>query len=212
MAVICPTVTAGSSHSFKEQMERVSKLSERVHIDLMDGEFTPHTSVSIDQVWWPHAMHADIHLMYKNPGKYIDKLIALKPNLVMVHAEADGNFYDIAGALKVAGIRVGIAMLPRTSVAEIYGAINDIDHVLIFSGALGSFGGHADLHLLQKVHAIKRANKNIEISWDGGVNEQNAAHLISGGVDVLSTGGYIHKADDPANAYARLKDIALGAG
>jgi ribulose-phosphate 3-epimerase len=80
--------------------------------------------------------------------------------------------------------------------------------VLIFSGKLGHFGGHADLDLLDKVRQLKEIKPTLEIGWDGGVNDQNAAELAHGGIDVLNAGGYLH-GKDPAAAYAKLMSEVL---
>jgi pentose-5-phosphate-3-epimerase len=76
--------------------------------------------------------------------------------------------------------------------------------VLIFSGNLGHFGGHANLKLLDKVTKLKELKPTLEIGWDGGVSDHNAKQLADGGVDVLNAGGYLH-GHDPAKAYATLK-------
>lgn len=208
MAIICPTVLARNPHTFQSQMERIAPFAERMQIDLMDSTLTPHDSIDIREVWWPAGVQADLHLMYKHPLAYLDEAIALNPDLIIVHAEANGNFFELQTALKKAGIKVGLALLKQTPVNTIEAALDNIDHVLIFSGDLGSFGGHADIGLLDKVKALKVIKPELEIGWDGGVNAGNAQELIMGGVDVLDVGGYIQRAEHPAHAYATLKAVA----
>ncbi len=62
--------------------------------------------------------------------------------------------------------------------------------------------------LLTKVRQLRKLKKDIEIGWDGGINQDNAKKLILGGVDVLNVGGSIQKAGSPAKAYATLKSIS----
>ena len=106
-----------------------------------------------------------------------------------------------------ARLPVGIALLQDTPVETLNHFINVIDHVLIFSGNLGHHGGSADLGLLGKVHAIRQMNPQIEIGWDGGINDQNILVLRDAGVSVFNTGGYIQNADDPKNAYESLTNL-----
>lgn len=204
MAIICPTVLAGDPHEFREQMERIAPFARRVQIDLTDGLFALNKTVAMDHIWWPHAMKADLHLMYKRPDLFIDKILELEPALVIIHAEAEGSFEPFAKTLHDAGIKVGVALLPDTQPSLIESSLDDIDHVLIFSGDLGHFGGTADLELLDKVGRLKSVKPELEIGWDGGINERNAHRLASAGVDVLNVGGYIQQADDPEEAYAKL--------
>jgi ribulose-phosphate 3-epimerase len=207
MPVICPTVLALEPHEYREQVERIVKFAERVHLDFMDGTFAPTRSPGLEQAWWPDGVKIDLHIMYQNPLDSVDTIIRLKPSLVIVHAEADGNFIELATALHDAGIKVGVALLQDTPVDEIKPALEHIDHVLIFSGDLGHFGGTVQPALLSKVGAVKALNPEIEVGWDGGVNDTNAAALAQAGVDVLNVGGFIQKAADPQAAYATLERV-----
>jgi len=203
MAIVCPTVTANDPHVFRSQLERVQVFAKRIHIDLADGVFAPKL-LDVSKLWWPQNRTIDVHLMYQRPLFYLEALVALKPNLVIVHAEADGDFSQVAETLHAAGIKVGVALLAATSLDAIMPEIDKIDHILIFSGNLGHFGGNANLDLLNKATKIKSLSKNIEVGWDGGINEDNAKLLVKGGVDVLDVGGFIQKSDNPVEAYAKL--------
>lgn len=208
MAVICPTVTAYDTHQYREQMELLEKFAARVHIDLMDGVFAPTKSPGVESVWWPDNLIADVHLMYQDPEPELDKLIGLKPSLVIIHAEAKADHAAFARRLRAAGIKAGLALLQDTAVSDVERLLPDFDHVMIFSGNLGYHGGSAvDYGLLDKARAIKQTRPEIEIGWDGGVNDQNARQLAEGGVDALNVGGFIHKAADPQEAYAKLEAV-----
>lgn len=207
MAIICPTVTATEPHQFREQMEQID-FAKRIHLDLADGVFAPERLLDIEKVWWPEGVVCDLHLMYEAVAPFLDAIIVLHPNLVIIHAESVGNFYAVARPLQSKGIKVGVALLPDTPVEKIQPALKDIDHVLIFSGDLGHFGGHARMSLLTKVRAIRKLRPDIEIGWDGGINIENAAKLVAGGIDVLNVGGAIHNASNPSSAYAKLEKEA----
>jgi ribulose-phosphate 3-epimerase len=207
MSVICPTVTALDTHDYRTQVERLEPFCERLHIDVMDGVFAPTTSPGLHQVWWPDSVIADIHLMYQDPMSQIDQLIKLRPNLVIVHHEATLDARVFADQLHQHGIKVGLAILSNTPVEQISQTIHSFDHVLVFSGDLGKHGGTADLSLLGKIPIIREYYPDIEVGWDGGVNDQNVHDLIAGGVDVLNVGGFIGNATDPSEAYAKLKAI-----
>ena len=201
---VCPTITASNTDEYKSQIERIAAFAHRVHIDVADGTLTSNVLVSIDEVWWPGGVRADIHVMHKRPLEHLPALIALGPQLVILHAEAEGDFIEFARILHRHGIEAGIALLPETPAETILPGLDVIDHVLVFSGSLGKFGGIANMSLLQKVQDLKRLKPQLEISWDGGVNAENAKQLSDGGVDVLNTGGFIHKSANPQSAYATL--------
>ncbi len=210
MSIICPTILAAEPHEFREQLERISKFAQRIHIDLADGVFAPSKLLSPKQLWWPEGMVVDLHVMYESVRPFAADLIKLKPHMVIVHAESVGSYYEIAQQFKAAGIKVGVALLAKTDVQTIKPALHEIDHVLVFSGDLGHFGGTANLQLLDKVQDLRALRNDLEIGWDGGINAKNAKQLVAAGVDVLNVGGAIHRAKDPAAAYATLKSISEG--
>lgn len=209
MSIICPTVLAATEADFSEQMETVAAFADRIQIDLGDGVFTTE-SVALDKVWWPEDLSADIHLMYRDPEPVLDTLIARRPSLVILHAEASGDLPDMLARLQNQGIRAGIALLQETSVTQAGALVAAADHVLIFSGSLGSFGGVADLGLLGKVPQVRSLNPSAEIGWDGGANLDSVVALRDGGIDVLNVGGAIQKASHPANAYRALVRAVAG--
>lgn len=206
-AVICPTVTAFDAETYRKQLAVASELTSRIHIDLMDGEFAPTKSPELGDIWWPHHVKAEVHLMYQRPMEQLEALIHLQPNMVIVHAEADVHHMHLAGELHAAGIKAGLAITQDTPPENIFQIMHSFDQILIFSGNLGHHGGSADIALLEKVKKISDLEPTAEIAWDGGVNELNAALLVEGGVDVLNVGGFIQGAHDPKAAYAKLKEI-----
>lgn len=207
MAVsICPTVTTDDPAVYKLQIEQSLTYAHRLHIDLSDGIFTRNKLMEIEDVWWPGAVRADLHVMYQKPFNHTAALIALQPQLIIIHAEAEGDFVQFAELAHAHSVEVGVALLPETDVDVITPALAFIDHVLIFSGKLGHFGGHADLGLLEKARQLRAIKPTLELGWDGGVNDHNALALAKGGIDVLNAGGYLHT-KNPANAYATLKAL-----
>ena len=209
---VCPTVTANDMHEYRAQVERVQGFATRIHFDFMDGVFAPTKSPALSHAWWPPNVKVDLHVMYKYPLDETDTILHLKPQLVIVHAEAEGNFVQFARELHAHKISVGIALLQDTEPEVIRPALKVIDHVLIFSGKLGYHGGVADMSQLSKIQLLRRWKKTLEIGWDGGVTPENAKLLIDGGVDVLNVGGSIQKNDDPGGVYATLKSIITSTG
>lgn len=204
MAEIAPCITAETTDEYKAQVERIHTFAKRVHIDISDGEFTPNFLVSSTQAWWPQGIDADIHAMVARPAEHIENLLTLKPNMIVLHAEAEGDLLALLKRIKQSDIKAGIA-LQRSTVPETVASLIEVaDHVMIFSGTLGTFGGTASLMQLEKIRLIKAINGAVEIGWDGGVTADNAYSITQGGVDVLNVGGAIQKAADPQAAYATL--------
>jgi ribulose-phosphate 3-epimerase len=116
-----------------------------------------------------------------------------------------------AAELHKEDIKVGLAILQDTQIEWAFQIMHSFDQVLVFSGNLGHHGGEADLALLDKVKKIREHHPDVEIAWDGGIDDENAALLVKAGVDVLNVGGFIQHSDDPKSAYAKLETITKGA-
>ena len=101
-------------------------------------------------------------------------------------------------------MQFGVALLADTPAESVKPYLEELDHVLLFAGTLGSHGGVADFSVLDKAKELKSWKPTLEIGWDGGVNDQNAKQLAEGGVDVLNTGGFIQHAPDPQKAFEQL--------
>lgn len=204
MSVIAPCITVETADQYKGIVDKIHPFAQRVHIDVSDGEFAPSFLLPEVQLWWPKEWQVDIHAMVARPSEHVAQLIALKPSLIIFHVETGENILTLLASVKQAGIKAGIALLRPTVPSTVAEAIKIADHVMIFSGELGKYGGSASLMQLEKVRLIKAINPNVEIGWDGGVSIENAYTLTQGGVEVLNTGSAIANADDPNSTYQLL--------
>jgi ribulose-phosphate 3-epimerase len=204
MSTIAPAILAETPDDYKAQIERVHTFTERVHIDICDGEFAPTFTIGAAQVWWPQNWTVDIHAMVARPSEHLETLISLKPHMIIFHAETSEDIVPILEHVKKFEIKAGLALLRSTVPATVQPAIQAADHVMIFSGELGKYGGIASLMQLEKVRLIKNIKADVEIGWDGGVNIENAYSLAQGGVDVLNVGATIANSQDPQTVYATL--------
>lgn len=204
MTQIAPCITVETDDLYKQALERLEPFAERVHIDISDGEFAPTFLVGADQLSWPDTWHVDIHAMVMRPSEYIGELIKRKPSLIVLHAEADEDLAPVMKQIKQADIKVGLALLKTTVPKTVSHLIEEADHVLIFSGDLGHYGGKASMMQLEKVRLIRMIHPEVEIGWDGGATIENVYTLSQGGIDVINSGGTINKADDPADVYRKM--------
>ncbi len=218
MSVIVPTITVTTPPEYAREIKRLA-FAPRLHIDIADGEFAPNLTVNLNQVYWNQKdsqiktenpddkQTIDLHLMLKKPIDWLHQIVALNPDLVILHSESDNAAKDlprIFAHVRKFGIKCGVALLPETQPDEIAEIIQLADHALIFGGKLGFWGGTADLSQLEKVTKIRAINPNIELAWDGGANAQNVAEIAAKGIDVINVGSAIAKTDDPEKTYKNL--------
>ena len=201
---IVPAILTDNEKVYRAQIERINTFTKRVHIDITDGVFAPVKTLGLDNIWWPKNWKADLHLMANNPSKYLDKILKMSPSLCILHAEAKEDLRPSFQALKKAGIRTGIALLPGTYPGNVKLYIDMADHVLVFAGQLGMQGNPADLMQMEKIALIKNMKPELEIGWDGGANMTNVRALAHTDLDVIDVGAAISQAKNPAAAYQEL--------
>lgn len=204
MSLVVPAITVETVDQFREATEKLQPFVRRVHIDISDGEFAPTFLLSENELVWPKEWEVDVHAMVARPSEHIQRLIQLKPSLVIFHAEAQEDVVPHLNALKQAGIRSGVALLKTTVPESVRPAIEASDHVMIFSGELGKHGGNASMMQLEKIRLVKKIKPDVEIGWDGGAKIDNAYTLTKGGVDVLNVGGEIANSANPTETYNEL--------
>jgi len=174
----------------------------------------------------------DVHLMIENPDRYIPSFIEAGANRVTIHAEAvargsdatrfsaeavargsDATRFsaeavsDLAKAVRQVrslGVKVGVALRPKTGIEPLKGCLAELDLALLMTVNPG-FGGQSFMpEVLPKIEALRKIYAG-HIQVDGGINEKTAASARSAGADVMVAGTYIFSAADARAAIASLK-------
>lgn len=185
MAEIVPTILAATPGEYHERLDAVKPHTKRIHVDICDGDFAPTETINLAQVYVPEGYELDLHLMVQNPFSHLNSALALKPSLIVVHAEVEGNYVNTIKEIQSFGIDAGVAFLPDTQLEDHAELVTLADHILVFTGDLGHYGGDLDHGQLHKIADARAMNPNAEVSIDGGVNADNVDELEA---DVLYVG------------------------
>ena len=179
-----------------------NSIVDYIHVDIMDGKFVDNKTYTVSEVTKLSELTTkmlDIHLMVKNPEKYIDELSMLNTKYITFHYEAVKNHIDIINHIKNNGLEVGIAINPETSPKDIFQLIKYLDLIIIMSVHPGKSGQTLLNSVLYKIDVLKKYitdnNLKTKISIDGGVNETNIDILKEKKVDILVSSSYLLKGD-----------------
>lgn len=167
-----------------------------IHFDVMDGLFVPRYGLFpeiLRQVKSISDIPVDIHMMVEDAEKYIDTFIsygATKYDIFTVHAETTKHLNRVIRNIKKAGMQVGIAINPATSLEVLTYVLDDIDMVMLMAINPGIVG-HPLLPLIfTKIADLKKliGNKKILLGVDGGVNFESAPKMVQAGANFLVGG------------------------
>ena len=213
--LIAPSILAADFANLQRDIEMINQSeADWFHIDIMDGVFVPNISFGMPvlEAITKHAKKTiDVHLMIIDPDRYIKTFAKLGSTNLTVHYEACTHLHRTLQAIKVEGMKAGVALNPHTPVSLLEDIIKDIDLVCLMSVNPG-FGGQSFIeHTYTKVKQLKeiilRYNASTLIEIDGGVTNKNAQQLAEAGADVLVAGNYVFKAQNPIETIKDLKKI-----
>jgi len=177
-----------------------------IHIDVADGKFTHVINLDLD-LFRILKERYDIpiiaHLMVNNPFDYIDKIIDYV-HIFTFHYEITGDKKALINELKNRKKKVGLAINPDTTIAEIIPYLDLVDLVLVMSVHPGESGQKFISHSIEKVNqlTILKKKHGFIVEIDGGINLENANQL---NVDILSSTSTILNAKDPNKVIDLLK-------
>jgi ribulose-phosphate 3-epimerase len=209
---IAPSILSADFAILGEEIKRVEKLTDILHVDVMDGHFVPNITIGVPVVKSVRKMtHMPIyaHLMISDPGKFAVPFARAGADLIGFHIEAVDDPIPIIKAIREEGKKVGIAINPPTQLSEIEPYLDKVDLVIVMTVNPG-FGGQKFIESvvpkIQRLRSLIDKNKyKVEIEVDGGITGETALKAKNAGADILVSGSYIFGSPNYAEAIRRIK-------
>jgi ribulose-phosphate 3-epimerase len=184
-----------------KEIHEVEKVgADWIHVDVMDGQFVFDLTIGAPVVKSLRPVTdkiLDVHLMIENPENLIDDFIEAGSDIVTIHIESTKQASEIFEKLKMAKVKCGITLRPKTSLQDIKPFLHLVDLVLVMTVEPG-FGGQSFMQdQVIKIKELKKLREensyNYLIEVDGGVNEKTVHECLD--ADVLVAGSFIFKSD-----------------
>jgi len=212
-AIVCPSVLSCDFARLGEEAKRMLDLgADWIHCDVMDFHFVPNLTFGppIIQALRKYVgpdVFLDCHLMIENPGKWISEFQKAGASQLILHiATISDNTKETIASVRAHGMKVGVAIKPRTPIEPVLPYLNDLDMILVMTVEPG-FGGQKFMpDMMPKVKALREKAPDLNIQVDGGLDEETIKVAAQAGANVIVAGSSIFGSKDPGATMKILRD------
>ena len=203
---ICPSILGIDYGRMNEHLAEIAPFSDMFHVDVMDGNFVDNLTLGppvVEKIVTDVPL--DCHLMIRNPHRYVEAFAKAGAYSITIHAEASLHLNDDVQKIKDLGCKAAVAINPATPVDKISKVLPMLDMVLVMSVVPGWGGQPFMTEVLEKVKWLREHYPDLDIQIDGGITDKTAPLAIEAGANLLVSGSFILKSDDPEAAANSLR-------
>ncbi|MEA2056219.1 MAG: hypothetical protein U9O78_00675 [Patescibacteria group bacterium] len=215
---IYPTILTDSIAVCQQQVREVSSVAEieTVQIDVIDGHYVDNLTVTPADLVEVNFfdLSLDFHLMVEEPLNHLYEILEFKDQLparaVIAQIERMTCQSEFIKDVKKNGLKPGLSLDLFTPLEALdYETWNsELEVIQLMAVEAGHQGQEMQPLLFEKLQKLKRLMQEYSVNWeivvDGGVKITNVKRLEEAGVEAVSVGSQIWRAEDKERVIQKL--------
>ena len=186
-------------------IKRVEPYSERFHIDVADGHYTPALLFFPDQVkaMRPHtSLPFEVHLMTTHPLRWIDPFVEAGADGFIIYLDSEDRPREVLDAILSQGKFAGISLSLKQPLSLLEPYWDDLSIVCLLGTEIGIKGAGMDPSVPERIREARRIIQArglpTEIEADGGIRRHTVPLIHEAGADYIVPGSLMFGEDPKA--------------
>ena len=211
---LAPSILSADFARLGEEVARVEKYADLLHVDAMDGHFVPPITIGpvvVKALRAVTSLPLECHLMVTDPLGQTEQFAEAGATSVVAHIEASPDPEPVIERARSLGLGVGISLNPPTPLDAILPFLERVDVLNVMTVNPGWAGQRFIPEMLPKIEAaraeIDRRGLDVAIAVDGGIDLDTGRDALDAGATVLGAASAIFSRPDPAEAARALKEL-----